>query len=101
MSSRHLVSTTAAEARCDRCRRPLLVALDEGLTARVDATPLPDHSAELAALIEGRWTYTRIHGQLIHRTAPRITANPIGSVHAEHRCPKKPTQLTIDQIGQK
>lgn len=98
----HLASTTADDAECPRCHKPILTALDEGLTAHVDATPLPDRQAEIAALIEGRWTYTlTTYRQLIHRNAQRITADTMrGTIHAEHRCAGI-VQLTIDDmIGQ-
>lgn len=99
----HLVSTPATDTTCPRCRTPLLVALDEGLTARVDATPLPNRQAEITALLDSRWTYTHTRSNhLIHRDAPRIAAGTLhGPIHAEHRCGNRPQQLTIeDLIGQ-
>lgn len=95
----HLISTTATETTCPRCHTPLLVALDDGLPARVDAQPLPDRAAEIAALLDNRWTYTRTHyGQLIHRDATRIAARTLqGTIHAEHKC-EGPEQLMIDDL---
>jgi hypothetical protein len=96
----HLISTIATEQTC-RCGTRLLVALDSGISVRVDARQLPDRTAELTALVEGRYTFTRIHiGYLVLRTAGEITAPALtGTVHREHRCPSRPDQLTIDQIG--
>lgn len=95
----HFASTPATDTTCPRCRANLLTALDEGLRARVDATPLADRQAEIAALLQGRWTYTRIaNGQLVHRDAPRIAAGALrGPTHAEHKC-VGPTQLMIDDL---
>ncbi|MEU5965939.1 hypothetical protein ABZ777_32440 [Micromonospora parva] len=92
-------STIAAPERCDRCHAALLVALDEGLTARVNATPLPDHQAEIAALMQGLWTYTHTNNRhLIYRSAERITAGMLrGTIHAQHQC-NGPTQLTFDDL---
>lgn len=97
--TQHFASTRATDARCPRCHAALLTALDEGLTARVDATPLPDRDAEIAALLDGRWTYTlTANRHLIMRAAHRIAANTIrGTVHAEHKC-TGPTQLTFDDL---
>lgn len=92
-------STLAAPESCDRCRAPLLVALDEGLTARVNATPLPNRDAEIAALIQGLWTYTLTNNRhLIYRSAERITAGMLrGTIHAQHHC-NGPQQLTFDDL---
>lgn len=97
----HLISTTTTDQTC-QCGAHILVALDSGIRAQVDATPLQDRAAELAALIEGRWTYTHVHaGYLVHRTASEITAPALtGPVHRDHRCRPRPQQTTIyDQIG--
>ncbi|MEV4384379.1 hypothetical protein AB0J68_01420 [Micromonospora sp. NPDC049580] len=96
-------STVATPQPCDRCHAALLVALDEGLTARVDATPLPNRQAEIAALIQGLWTYTHTNNRhLVYRSAERITGNTLrGTIHAQHQC-NGPTQLTLDDLmGQK
>jgi hypothetical protein len=87
-STRHLVSTPAKAETCPGCRAALLVALDEGLTARVDATPLPDRPAEIAALLAGRRTYTRLrNNELVHRDADRIADPRLrGDIHAQHQC---------------
>lgn len=86
--SGHFISTAAKEARCPHCRRPILTALDEGLTARVDQAPLPDRQAEIAALLDGRRTYVHTtYNQLVYRDASRIAGGSIqGPIHAEHRC---------------
>lgn len=101
--SQHFISTTAAETTCPRCRKPLLTALDEGIPTRVDATPLPDRQAEIAALLDGRWTYVlTINRHLTIRDASRITGGSLrGTIHAEHKCTGA-EQLTIeDLIGDK
>ncbi|MDG4799030.1 hypothetical protein [Micromonospora sp. WMMD980] len=98
--SRHLISTVATEHRCDRCRAPIITAHDDGIPARVDTAPLPDRQAEIAALLDGKWTYTlTLNRHLIHRDAERITANNLtGTIHAEHKC-AGPTQLTFDDLN--
>ncbi len=84
----YLISTTAKQDCCPHCRRPILTALDEGQTARVDPTPLPDRQAEIAALLDGRRTYVHTANRhLVYRDASRITGNTIrGTIHAEHKC---------------
>jgi hypothetical protein len=97
----HFASTPAAEATCPRCHRPILTALDEGLRARVDPTPVTA-AEEITALLAGRWTYTLLaSGHLVHRDSHRITAGTLhGPTHAEHRCPPRPRQTSItDLIG--
>lgn len=95
----YLVSTTATDTRCPRCRAAVITAIDEGIPARVDATPLPDRTAEIAALLDGKHTYVltdRRH--LFHRDASRIAGGSIhGTIHAEHTC-AGPTQLTIEDL---
>ena len=98
----HFISTPAQLTTCPRCKLPILTAHDEGLRVRVDLIPLPDRQAEIAALLEGRWTYTRTrNGHLVHRDATRIAAGTItGPIHADHKC-VGPEQLLIDDlIGQ-
>lgn len=97
----HLASTTATPSTCHRCGASLLTALDEGIRARVDATPLTDTQAEIAALLAGLRTYTHQAKQLIHRDAYRIAAQTLtGRIHAEHQCPPRPVQSTIYDIGE-
>lgn len=101
----HLVTTIAKQQRCHRCRAPILTALDEGLTARVDATPLRNRDAEIAALLDNRRTYNYTsYGHLYYRDEWRIAASipPGTAIHAEHKCStqKGPQQLTLD-IGAK
>lgn len=95
----HLASTVAKPQPCPRCHRATLAALDEGLSVRVDATPLIDRQAEIAALLENRWTYTHTNwGHLVHRDPTRIAANTMrGTIHADHRCAKN-VQLTLDEM---
>lgn len=82
----HFVSTPTSHTTCPRCDAPLLVAIDEGLAARVDATPINRHQ-EIAALVAGKWTYTHAGHQLIHRDPARIRSNqPPGTIHAQHLC---------------
>lgn len=80
-------STTASEAPCQQCRRPLLYAWDEGLRVRVDAAPLDEVVA--AALREaGRRVYALSYGRnLVHETPERAgSLRLILSRHAEHVC---------------
>ncbi len=93
MNAKHLVSTTATPRTCT-CGAPILTAHDEGLPARVDATPIPIGD-EIATLLTGRRTYTHTWiGQLIHRTPGRIASRRLDHhpIHAEHRCPPKQPQ---------
>ena len=85
----HLVSTKITHTRCPHCRAHILVALDNGIPARVDPTPLLNRTAEIAALLAGRWTYELHLGELMHRDAARIHANNTrGTIHADHQCKK-------------
>lgn len=95
----HFISTPATLSTCPRCRLPTITAHDEGIPVRADLLPLPDRRAEIAALLQGRTTYTRAsNSHLITRVAERIAADTIaGPIHAEHRC-APPAQLTIDQL---
>jgi hypothetical protein len=102
MGSRHLVSTPASRTVCGRCDTPLLTGWAEGILARVDAEEL-DRAGEIAALIEGRITYSLIAGELVDRDATRIRSpNQKGSVYAEHKCTREkvspPKQMTIDDL---
>lgn len=81
-------STTASEAPCQHCRRPLLYAWDEGLRVRVDAAVLD--AAVAGALREvGRRVYALTYGRnLVHETAERAgTLRLVISRHVEHACP--------------
>ncbi|MFI6763316.1 hypothetical protein ACIBF5_29700 [Micromonospora sp. NPDC050417] len=99
----YLISKTAAETTCPRCRRQTLSAIEEGIPCRVDRAPLTTPAAEITALLDGRHTFVLTpRGYLIHRDAGRIAGNTIpGTIHAEHQCTTKAHQLTIDEmIGQ-
>lgn len=91
----HLASTQAKTTNCPRCLAQILVALDEGLTAKVDPQPL-DQQGEIIALLEGRLTYTyTANKHLVHRDPGRIASGqPRGTVHQQHRC-SRPIQTTI------
>lgn len=96
----HFICTPAKLTACPRCRLPIITAHDEGLRVRADLVPLPDTpQAEIAALLEGRATYTRlINGELVTRSAERIAARTLnGPIHADHRCTGQ-IQLTIDDL---
>lgn len=84
-------TTTASEAPCRHCRRPLIYAWDEGLLVRVDALAL---DAVVAAALRdaGRRVYAYTEGRhLVHETAQRAgTLRLVRSRHAEHRCAKRP-----------
>jgi hypothetical protein len=88
-SAAHFVSTPAALSICTRCDMPTLTALDEGIPARVDLLPLPDISAEIAAIAGGRWTYVRLaDGGLAYRDDHRLAEpTPPDRIHAQHVCP--------------
>jgi len=98
----HLVTTRAKPATCHRCRDPILIGLADGLTARVDATPLPDRNAEIAALLAGLRTYTRFsNDELAYRDADRIREHhkrdprlAPRQIHVEHKC-TRPEQQTL------
>jgi hypothetical protein len=95
----HFTSTRATPNHCPRCQAPTLTALDEGIPATVNPTPLPDRQAEITALLQGLHTYTLTsNAQLIHRDTTRITANTLhGTIHAQHKC-AGPAQLLIDDL---
>lgn len=98
----HLVTTRAKPATCHRCQEPILIGLADGLTARVDDTPLADRNAEIAALLLGLCTYTRFsNNELAYRDAGRIREHqkrdprlPPRDIHAEHKC-TRPEQETL------
>lgn len=86
---KHLITTRAQPDTCHRCQHPILIGYAEGLSARVNATPLPDRDAEIAALLTGLHTYTRFsNGELAHRDANRIRDPYLSKrdIHAEHKC---------------
>jgi hypothetical protein len=87
----HLISTRSRTITCPRCHATLLAAHDSGEPVTVDATPLPDRTAEIAALLQNRRTYIHTFGrQLIHRTPEKIRAGwPTGTIHARHQCPQQ------------
>lgn len=93
----HLATTRARPDTCHRCRDPILIGLAEGLTARVDATPLPDRNAEITALLAGLRTYTRFsNDELAYRDPTRIRDPRLSKreIHAEHKC-TRPEQETL------
>lgn len=98
----HLVTTRARPATCHRCQDPILIALAEGLTVRVNATPLADRNAEITALLSGLRTYTCFsNGELAYRDADRIRDHQKRDprlapheIHAEHKC-TRPEQETL------
>jgi hypothetical protein len=77
-----LITTTAAVRTC-RCGDLILTGIAEGLTARVDLTPITD---EPAALRTGRETYSIIAGQLAHRDDFARAATPRRPILATHVC---------------
>lgn len=82
----YLITTPVKGATCSRCDQLVLTGIAEGLSARVDMTPL-NATGEIAALLAGQWTYTLTRTGLIHRDATRIAANTIhGPILATHRC---------------
>jgi hypothetical protein len=83
--SQHMISTRARWITC-RCGVEIIFAVAEGLSAKVDSKPL-DHQGEIDALVAGRWTYTLLAGELVHRDVWRIRGGLVGSsIHAEHIC---------------
>lgn len=96
----HLATTRAKPDTCHRCHDPILIGLAEGLTVRVDATPLPDRDAEIAALLAGLRTYTKFaNNELAYRDANRISEKrepwlAPRQIHAEHKC-TRPEQQTL------
>jgi hypothetical protein len=83
---RFQATTKVAKVRCEFCSDTILAGLAEGLTARVDLSPIGD---EPAARAEKRRTFTlTTAGELIERDAYRIAAGLLrGPVHGGHRCP--------------
>lgn len=87
----HFESTVADLSACAHCQIPVLRALDEGIAACVDLVPLAGLPAEITAIAEGLWTYTRLgNGHLIYRDVTRLAdPNLTGHIHAQHRCPRR------------
>jgi hypothetical protein len=83
-------STTVTATNCHRCDGLLLVALEEGIVARVDAHPIP-RERELESLLAGKRTYTHARHQLIFRDPARIRSHDPDPIHAEHQCPRRTT----------
>lgn len=80
-------TTTASEAPCRHCRRPLLYAWDEGLLVRADVVEL-DPAVAAALRAAGRRVYARTDGgHLVLETLGRVgTLRLLRSRHAEHVC---------------
>lgn len=96
--SEHLISTRSQQSTCRRCGATLLAAHDQGMPVVVDATPLPDRGAEIAALLRGLRTYTHAYRQLIYRSPERIESGwPAGTIHASHQCPQQRQQQQFRQ----
>lgn len=83
---------------CPRCRQPILRALVghvAALDTRADPKPL-NPAEELAARLQGRWTYClRIHpclpARLLNRSAEHIRAGHCRHlVVADHHCTRAP-----------
>lgn len=92
-------STTASEAPCQHCRRPLLYAWDEGLRVRVDAAALDE--AVAAALREaGRRVYALMYGRnLVLETVERAgSLRLVVSRHAEHVCRQQCAPIVQEQL---
>lgn len=91
----HLATTAVTGTIHAMCGAPVLVGLAEGLTARVDLTPL-NRAGEIVALIVGLQTYTLTRAGLVHRDARRIAGTSLrhaGPVLSEHRCGRQtPTE---------
>lgn len=82
--SAHLITTTATVRTCPRCARPILAGIAEGLSARVDLTPVTD------TFRDDRATYSLIAGQLHERDDfARAAGLPRWPVLAAHACPKE------------
>lgn len=84
--SNHLITTAANGALCPRCRAIVLLGVAEGLTARVDLTPI-NRAGEIAALLANLQTYSLSRTGLVHRDAGRIGGSKLrGPVLAQHQC---------------
>ena len=90
----HMITTRGQVHACQRCHQTIMTGLAEGLLAHTDLTPL-DKAGELAALLQGRWTYSLHNGELVYRDPIRIKGGSIsGPVLAEHQCETRPGKVT-------
>lgn len=79
--SSHLITTEPGPGRCPQCRVWILVAVVEGLWARVDPLVL-DELGEVIAVLNRRPRFTLVGRTLMNRDEyPRS-----GVALAEHRC---------------
>lgn len=84
----YLITSPVAGTIHALCHTPVLIGVAEGLTARVDLTPL-NQTGEIHALCDGLQTYTLTRTGLVHRDARRIAGTTLtgaGPILAEHRC---------------
>lgn len=86
-----LITTSPSLITCRRCNRPVLAATVGGLDRHVDTATLND-VGELAALVEGRATYSLVaEDYLSRRSVHDIAAGPAKRpVLAEHSCTPTP-----------
>lgn len=95
-------STTASEAPCRHCRRPLWHAWDEGLLVRADCLAL-DAPVAVALRESGRTIYALTHGgHLVQETRERYgTLRLVRTRHAVHLCARAPADRTrsTEQLG--
>lgn len=86
-----MITTTPSLITCRRCHTPVLAATVGGLDRHVDTATLND-VGELAALVEGRATFTlAAEDYLARRTVHHIAAGPARRpVLAEHNCRPTP-----------
>lgn len=89
--SPHLITTAPSLTVCRWCNRPVLAATISGVDRYVDTATLND-TGELAALVEGRSTFTLVaEDYLVRRTVHAIAAGaPRKPVLAEHACKEIP-----------
>lgn len=81
----HLESRPARSHVC-RCGASVLVGQDGGIPYTVDQHPI-SAEGEVAALVEGRWTFRRRGAELYLRELENIRAGfPDGQVFRAHRC---------------
>lgn len=94
-----MISTKAKWITCRRCGAEIIDAIAEGLPARADVRPLTA-AEEIAALLDDRWTYALLAGELVHRDHWRIRGGLVGrSIHAQHRCPPRYSQPTLGDVA--
>lgn len=94
---------TMNHEKCRRCEAATLTGCSNGgrllsVSLTLEATPLLHPDEELAALHEGRTTWTVRHGigglDAWHRGSLQIRTRPAGhhprqTVHAEHQCTRE------------